>query len=144
MTNKSTNPKDSLGVNKLPLSLVPTTAIAVESLALLEGASKYGRQNWRATEVRATVYIDAALRHLQAYYEGEDVDPLSKVSHLGHVRACMAILIDAEVIGMLTDDRSYKGNFYRDFIDDLTYKVEQIKNTNRDKEPKHFTIQDNT
>lgn len=44
---KSTNPKDIIGSDKLPLHLVPFSAIAYECLAYLEGALKYGRANWR-------------------------------------------------------------------------------------------------
>lgn len=69
------------------------------------GASKYGAFNWQADPVDATTYYSAAMRHLLQWFSGEDVDPESGSSHLAHVRACMAILIDAQASGKLVDDR---------------------------------------
>jgi len=99
------NPKDRFGLQKLSISKVPSTALATCAGAMMLGAEKYGPYNWREKDVRATVYVDAALRHLYAWFEGEEVDPESGVSHLGHVMACAAILIDAQHMGRLADDR---------------------------------------
>ena len=54
---KPVNPKDGIGNTKLPLHLWPFSATAHGSLALLDGMLKYGRLNWRGTEVRASVYV---------------------------------------------------------------------------------------
>lgn len=105
MTTKPTNPKDAIGSGKLPLHLVPSIATAGESLALMWGAWKYGRANWRDAGVRYTIYTDAVERHLGKLKEGQDWDSESGLHHLWHIRACTAILIDADAAGMLTDDR---------------------------------------
>ena len=98
------NPKDLQGLKKVPMSAVPAVAIAHEALAFLDGELKYGARNWRENPVRASVYIDAALRHLRAYEEGEDEAQDSGVHHLAHARACLGILLDAMETVNLVDD----------------------------------------
>lgn len=140
-TNKPTNPKTAFGSDKLPLHLWPPIATALGSLALLDGALRYGRSNYRAAGARATIYADAAQRHMDAWMEGENLDPQSGVSHLGHALACLAILVDAEAAGVLTDDRRYPGK-YRKAMDALTPHVARIKARHIGEEPKHYTIGD--
>jgi Domain of unknown function (DUF5664) len=106
---QSTNPKDRIGRTKPQLHLIPATALLVAAEALTLGAKKYGPFNWRGESVSASVYVDAIARHLWSYFDGEDVDHESGVSHLGHVIACAAILLDAESQGKLVDDRPAKG-----------------------------------
>ena len=69
------------------------------------GASKYGAFNYRDKDVAASVYVDAMLRHLLAWNGGQDIDEESGVSHLGHVMACAAILIDAQELNKMVDNR---------------------------------------
>jgi hypothetical protein len=140
---KETNPKDAIAEGKLPLHLWPTTATALGAMGFLDGMLKYGRTNWRVAGVRTSVYIDAAMRHLMAYLEGEEVDPDSGVPHLGHALACIAIIVDAEANGKLNDDRAYnpKGG-YRAMVNKLTPLVKLLKEKHKDKSPKHYTIQD--
>ena len=138
---KPTNPKDAIGSNKMPVHLWPETATLLGSLALLDGALKYGRSNFRAIGVRSSIYYDAARRHLTAWFEGEDLDPDSGVPHLGHALACLAILVDAEAAGKLNDDRMAPGG-YRKLIDALTPHVERLKAAHADKSPKHYTLAD--
>ena len=110
MPNDDTNPKDLLGLKKVDMAAVPPVAIAHEALAFMDGEIKYGFRNYRNKKVRARVYVAAAMRHLSAWYEGEDVAQDSGVHHLGHARACLGIILDAEAQGSLIDDRS-KGNY---------------------------------
>lgn len=135
------NPKDAIGSDKLPLYLWPTTATALGCLALLDGALKYGRSNFRAVGVRASIYVDAAKRHLDAWFEGEENDPDSGLPHLSHALACLAILVEAQACRNLNDDRMYPGG-YRSFVDHLTHHVRDLKNRHADKSPKHYTIED--
>lgn len=138
---KPTNPKDLIGSDKLPFHLWPETATALGALALLEGASKYGRANWRVAGVRASIYLDAARRHLAAWFEGENADPDSGVDHLGHVLACIAIVVDARAAGKLTDDRQVVGG-YRALLTGLSAQVPTIKAAHAHRSPKHYTILD--
>jgi hypothetical protein len=141
MTVKPTNPKDLLGSNKIPLHLFPSTAITYGAIALLDGALKYGRNNFRHTGVRATIYIDAITRHLHAWTEGEDLDVDSGVPHLAHILASAAILVEAIEKGNLEDDRNFPTE-YREMMDRLTPYVQYLKEKHADKKPIHYTIQD--
>lgn len=138
--SKLSNPKDFIGSSKLPLHLWPTTATAMGCIALLEGASKYGRTNYRVHGVRASIYVDACKRHLDAWFEGEDLSP-EGIPHLANALACLAIIVDAQAAGKLTDDRNVQGG-YRELVKYLTPFVNQLKETYKDKDPKHYTIKD--
>lgn len=106
-----TNPKDAIGSHKVSLSLWPAVATAQGALALMDGARKYGRANYRVAKVRASIYVDAAMRHLACWNEGEEIALDSGVTHLGHALACLAILVDAQSCETLVDDRPYPGGF---------------------------------
>lgn len=134
------NPKDVIGSGKLPLHLWPTTASAMGCIALLNGALKYGRSNWRKIGVRASVYVDACQRHLAAWFEGEESDE-EGVPHLASALACIAILVDCEACGLLKDDRQFPGG-HRDLVESLTPHVERLKRLHGSKSPQHFTIED--
>lgn len=99
------NPKTALGEAKPKLSDTPTIGIQLMGQVHSNGANKYGRFNWREHTVSSTVYYDAALRHLMAWFDGETIDPESGLSHLAHVMACCNILLDAEKHGKLNDNR---------------------------------------
>lgn len=107
-STKASNPKEAVGSTKLPLHLIPDAGIAHLSMAFYEGATKYGSYNWREAGVRAGTYIAAARRHLSKWWNGDDCDPKTKVHHLANAAACCLILMDAEVQGMLNDDRPPK------------------------------------
>lgn len=102
---KDTNPKDSIGIAKAALSCVPLPAIHAIGLAMMEGAAKYGRHNYRGAGIRFSVYYDAAMRHLSSWWEGEDLDPDSGLPHPIKAAACMVILFDAMLRENGTDDR---------------------------------------
>jgi hypothetical protein len=104
-TVKESNPKDAVGTKKVPFSTVPAPVVAEVGLAMLEGALKYGRHNYRAIGVRTSVYYDAALRHLTAFWEGQDVDPDSGLPHIIKAIACLTVLRDSQLIGNVVDDR---------------------------------------
>lgn len=106
---KTVNPKDLLGILKPNLFTVPPSSTIHEAMAMGDGARKYGPFNWRSKKVVASIYIAAAQRHLLAYLDREDIDPKSKVHHLGHAKACCGILLDATETGNLIDDRPQKG-----------------------------------
>ena len=77
--------------------------------AFADGAVKYDPFNWREQKVSATVYYAACKRHLEAWFDGEELATDSKVAHLAHAMACIAILVDAKSVGMLNDDRPPAG-----------------------------------
>ena len=136
--NSAENPKDLVGSDKLPLHLWPTTATAMGSIALLNGALKYGRSNWRAIGVRASIYFDACSRHLTAWFEGEECDE-EGVPHLSSALACLAILVDAQAAGKLKDDRQFPGG-HRKLMDEMTSHVARLKAHHAGRNPTHWTI----
>jgi len=99
---KPSNPKDSIGVTKPPLSCIPCGPLFEIGAAMLDGSCKYGRHNYREIGVRASVYYDAMMRHAMKWWEGEDRDKDSGCLHLAHLAACAIILMDCPDV---TDDR---------------------------------------
>lgn len=104
-TMPDSNPKTKYGMRKPSLSLIPPVAMIQEAVVFGLGAVKYGPYNWRDTSVASRVYIDAAMRHMASWNDGEELDPESGASHLAHARACLGIILDAQSIGKLIDDR---------------------------------------
>ena len=105
MNKKSSNPKEALGIKKVPLHCLPCGPIMELGLAMMEGGRKYGTHNYRAIGVRMSTYYDAIMRHMMAWWEGEDIDPESGVSHVVKAMACLLVLRDSMLVGNCTDDR---------------------------------------
>lgn len=100
------DPKKEAGDLKAPLHLLPTVIMRETAHVLKLGVEKYGVYNWRESEgVKASTYTAAIMRHLTQFMDGEDVDEESGRSHLAHITATCSILLDAESVGKLIDDR---------------------------------------
>jgi hypothetical protein len=137
------NPKDLIGKTKTPIGLFPITAIIQGSMALFAGKTKYGRTNWRATPVYASIYFEALLRHAYKWWEGEDIDSDDGTTHLGNALACLAILVDAKICGTLIDDRQFNGaNAVQAFTKQLDI-MPGIEKKYASKKPRQYTIADN-
>jgi hypothetical protein len=108
LREKSSNPKDSVGIKKAPLSTVSAPVMMEVGVAMLEGARKYGRHNYREVGVRGSVYYDATLRHLMDWWEGEDLDPDSGLSHITKAIASLTVLRDSMIRENWEDDRPPK------------------------------------
>ncbi len=104
----STNPKLINGIKKVPMSVVPAQVMLEVSLALFEGARKYGRSNYRGTGVKYSTYYDACFRHLMAFFEGEDIDQDSGLSHVTKAIASLVVLRDSMMQSNAIDDRPPK------------------------------------
>jgi len=107
---KPSNPKDALGIRKPPQSTLPQNVLAEVGVAMLEGALKYGRHNFRVIGVRGSVYYDAARRHIDSWWEGEDIDPDSGMNHITKAITSLVVLRDAMLNNMWTDDRPPKSD----------------------------------
>ncbi|MEX6506820.1 dATP/dGTP diphosphohydrolase domain-containing protein [Jiella sp. M17.18] len=106
MSETIENPKGSRRpTESSPHQPVPATSLAWLAEAHLDGAIKYGALNWRNQPIKLSDYIDAAIRHLLALKEGEDVAGDSQIPHAAHVMAGMSIVLDAAACGTLVDDR---------------------------------------
>lgn len=135
---KPSNPKDAFGSAKAPLGLVPDTGNADVAMAFLEGALKYGRYNWRVAGVRASIYNDAVERHRAKWWNGQNRDPLTRVKHLANLRACVDILLDAELCGMLEDDRP-PALPYDQHVDSLQPHIQHLKALFASHSPPQYT-----
>jgi hypothetical protein len=138
---KPTNPKDAIGSRKVPLHVWPNTATIYGVMGMLSGALQYGRSNYRAIGVRSSIYYDAARRHIDAWFEGVDVDPDSGLHPLAHALACLAIIVDAIEAGKLRDDRMIRGG-YQECLARLTPEVERLRDKYAHLNPHHYTIAD--
>lgn len=138
---KDTNPKDAIGSTKLPMHLIPGSAKAYLAQAFLEGALKYGKYNWRVAGVRASIYLDAMERHLEKFKNGEWSDPVTHVPHLASVMACAAIILDADAVGKLNDDRPPQG-VESMVIDALQNEVVYLQGLYIGEDPMQHTIEE--
>lgn len=137
---KASNPKDIIGSRKLPFSVLPWRVLTNIALAMLEGASKYGRHNYRAVGVRASVYFDAVVaRHLTSWWEGEDIDADSGLHHIDKAIAGLMVMRDSMLAGNFVDDRPPAGNVD---MAEANRLAGEILDRHADKSPKHYTIAD--
>jgi hypothetical protein len=105
---KDSNPKDSVGCTKPPLHCIPAHVLFEVGMGMFEGGWKYREANYRVIGVRASIYYDAAMRHLIAWWEGEDIDPASKIHHISKVMSCLAVLRDCQMQAENGSGVSYK------------------------------------
>jgi hypothetical protein len=89
---------------KTRMDLLPVELMTAVGTILTGGAKKYGDRNWEKGLEWSRVYA-ATLRHLFAWWSGEDKDPESGHSHLWHVATNIAFLIAYEARGTGKDDR---------------------------------------
>lgn len=134
---KPSNPKDIIGIRKVPMSTVPANVLAEVAVAMLEGSAKYGRHNYRAVGVRASVYYDAMMRHIMAWWEGEDVDKDSGMNHVVKAMSTLVVLRASMLQGNFTDDRPLSPP---EFLTELNKKSGEILDKHVDKNPHHHTI----
>ena len=139
--SKPTNPKDCLGVLKVPLHLVSGVVKAYQAVAHYLGNVKYGAWNYRAGGARASVYYAALGRHMDRWWEGQELDPVDGTPHLANALACINILIETQERGNLIDDRPPSTD-----LGPLYERVEsmmgKIRERYADRDPKHYTIED--
>jgi hypothetical protein len=133
---KLSNPKDAIGTRKAPMSTVSAVVVAEIGVAMLEGAAKYGRHNYRATGALGSVYYDAAMRHLMSWWEGEDIDPDSGMSHVVKAITSLVVLRDTMIQGVFADDRPPRSP---DFYGRLNQLAADIIDRHADKNPVHYT-----
>ena len=90
--------------------LLPFDAIRLAVKVMTIGADKYGDYNWAKGLAYSRVFA-AAMRHLTAWWGGEERDPETGYSHLAHALCCVLFLLAYELRGM------------RDFDDRITKKT---------------------
>lgn len=89
---------------KARYDLIPAAALDEVAQVLTIGAEKYGADNWRRGAAWSR-YFSAAMRHLWAYWRGEDLDPETGRHHLAHAACCVLIMLASARARIGTDDR---------------------------------------
>lgn len=99
------NPKTACGMSKPGIEGVPTAPLFMVGEVMRLGIRKYGLTNWRHDPISASVYYNAAMRHVMSWWDGQNLDHESGQPHLAHAVACLLILLDAKTSDDLIDDR---------------------------------------
>jgi hypothetical protein len=89
---------------KTRYDLVPVEGVRAVAEILTGGAAKYGDRNWEQGMDWSRPF-GAALRHLFAWWSGENTDPDTGRSHLWHAGTNIFFLIVYEARGKGKDDR---------------------------------------
>lgn len=84
--------KESLSVDKVRMSLLEPEFLEKVAAVLTDGAKKYSTDNWKKCPDKS-LYVDALLRHINAWQQGESVDKDTGISHLAHA-ACNLMFLD--------------------------------------------------
>lgn len=84
--------------------MIPPEALWALGAILTYGATKYEDRNWELGMRWGRIYA-AALRHLLAWWAGEDFDKESGLPHLEHAFCCLAFLVTYARRGVGSDDR---------------------------------------
>lgn len=94
--------------DKPPLSLIDRHAIEEIAKVLAFGAKKYEAHNWRKG-IAYSRLLDAAIRHLYAFADGENLDPESGLPHVAHAGCCIVFLLGTMHAHPELDDRHTPG-----------------------------------
>lgn len=79
---------------KVEMHLLPTDAIEEITKVLMFGANKYAPNNWKANGgFSYSRVFNSTIRHMFAWWRGEDKDPESGLSHLAHAGCCILFLL---------------------------------------------------
>ena len=89
---------------KVRLELLPPELLFAIGTILTFGAIKYTDRNWELGMKWSRVF-GAMMRHMWAWWRGENKDPETGYSHLWHAGACLAFLIAYEEREKGEDDR---------------------------------------
>lgn len=87
-------------------SLLPSNTTAEVVDVLTFGAQKYDRENWRKVPHLQLRYYDAMMRHVQAYRNGELIDPESGKHHLAHAICCLMFMCEDDML----DAKAFHGD----------------------------------
>ena len=90
--------------NKNRLDLLPIDALEEVGWILTMGAEKYGDRNWEKGMNWSRLF-GACMRHMWAWFTGEDKDRESGRSHLAHACCCVLFLLAYTLREKGTDDR---------------------------------------
>jgi len=98
---------------KIGVHLLPPDPLIEIARVLDFGANKYAAYNW-TKGIKWSRVFGATVRHLWAWFKGEDRDPESGLSHLAHAGCCILFLLQYEKTRRSFDDRPV--NEYKDEV----------------------------
>ena len=97
--------KDDTG--KAPYHLLAPEFLDATAQVLAFGAAKYAERNWEKGMDWSRPF-SAMMRHMWAWWRGEEKDPETGMSHLWHASCCVMFLVAYEARRAGTDNRPNK------------------------------------
>jgi len=91
------------------LYLLPPKTLVEVGKVLTYGAAKYDEHNWKKLDNLQNRYTGAALRHLFAHMDGEDLDEETNLDHLAHAICCLMFKLEAKLSG-ISEEGEEKGS----------------------------------
>lgn len=127
MNKTLTGNKEAKDNNSKPrMSLIPREALLELAKALTAGEKKYGSHNWRKG-IPISYLLDASIRHIYQFLEGENFDEETKTHHLGCAMANLSFAINMFYTNIDADDR-FKPVPKENEITPVFLSVKEIKN----------------
>ena len=90
--------------DKPRIDLLPPEMLLGTAEVMAYGAKKYSANNW-AHGADWSRYYSAMMRHMLAFWSGEDNDDESGLSHLHHASCCLSFLVAYQARDIGNDDR---------------------------------------
>lgn len=101
--------------DKIAWNLIDMPTFEKVVRVMMYGAAKYQKYNWKKGISFSRLY-NASLRHITAFWKGEDLDTETGISHLAHAMCCLMFLEWHRENKKDLDDRQnkpkLKGTFY--------------------------------
>lgn len=94
--------------NKPRLSLIPKSSLWAMGMGFTHGIVKHGKHRYREEGIDISELVDSALRHIQQFNDGEDIDKDSGNTHLGNAMCNLAMIIEVLELHPNRDDRFKK------------------------------------
>jgi hypothetical protein len=91
--------------DKAPLARLPWKALTEMAQVMEYGNKKYGNYDNYRKGLEISRNLSCAMRHIAAFMEGEDLDPESGRSHLGHAMCRLSYVLQNQADGVAIDDR---------------------------------------
>jgi hypothetical protein len=86
-------------IGKSRPGLIPGRVLLAIGEVLAFGVKKYGVDNWKLVPDSRRRYLDALMRHMAAWSDGERLDQESGLPHLAHACTCVVFLLYFELTG---------------------------------------------
>lgn len=90
--------------DKSQIALIAPSLLEGLGQVLAFGAKKYSPHNWRRGFVWSRPF-SSMMRHMWAWWGGQNTDPETGMSHLWHAASCLMMLIEFEASNTGEDDR---------------------------------------